>query len=123
LPHPLTVYTYRQFFKSGDGNVTQVTEYGYEIRIMECKGLYRAGCLMTISRELARYKLILVGVQEVRREGGGTEPAGEYSFLYGNENENYELGTEFSVHKRILAAVTRVEYGSDRISYIILRGR
>jgi hypothetical protein len=34
---------------------------------------------MTVSRELARYKLDLVGVQ-VRWEGGGTEPAGEYIF-------------------------------------------
>jgi hypothetical protein len=35
---------------------------------------------MTVSRELARYKLDLVGVQEVRWEGDGTEPAGEYTF-------------------------------------------
>jgi hypothetical protein len=32
------------------------------------KSLYRAGSLMTVSRELATYKL--VGVQEVRRSGG-----------------------------------------------------
>jgi hypothetical protein len=43
------------------------------------KSLYRAGSLMTVSRELARYKLDLVGVQEVRWEDGGTEPAGEYT--------------------------------------------
>jgi hypothetical protein len=30
------------------------------------------------------YELDLVGVQNVRWEGGGTEPAGEYTFLYGN---------------------------------------
>jgi hypothetical protein len=41
---------------------------------------YRAGSLKTVSRELARHKLDLVGVQEVRWEGGGTEPAGEYIF-------------------------------------------
>jgi hypothetical protein len=45
--------------------------------------LYRAGSLMTVSRELVRYKLDLVGVQEVRWEGGGIEPAGKYTFFYG----------------------------------------
>jgi hypothetical protein len=39
--------------------------------------------------------LDLVGVQEVRWEGGGTEPAGEYRFSCGKENENHELGTGF----------------------------
>jgi hypothetical protein len=39
------------------------------------RSLYRVGSLMTVSRELSRYKLDLVGVQEVRWEGGGTEPA------------------------------------------------
>jgi hypothetical protein len=33
---------------------------------------------MTVSRELSRYKLDLVGVQEVRWECGGNEPVGEY---------------------------------------------
>jgi hypothetical protein len=54
------------------------------------RSLYRVGSLLTVSRELARYKLDLVGVQEVRCEGSGTEPAGEYIFLYGKGNENHE---------------------------------
>jgi hypothetical protein len=39
------------------------------------RNLYRAGSLKTVSRELDRYKLDLVGVQ-VRWEGGSTQPAG-----------------------------------------------
>jgi hypothetical protein len=87
------------------------------------RSLYRAGCLMTVSRELPRYKLDLAGVQEVRWEGGGTEPVGEYKFFYRKGNENHELGTGFFVHKKIVSAVKRVEFVSYRMSYIILRGR
>jgi hypothetical protein len=63
-----------------------------------------------------------VGVQEVRSEGGSTKPAGEYTFCYGKGNENQELGSGFFVHKIIMSAVKRVEFVSDRMSYIILRG-
>jgi hypothetical protein len=64
-----------------------------------------------------------VGVQEVRSEGGGAEPAGECTFFYRKENGNHKLGTDFFVHKRIISAVKWVEFVSDRMAYIILRGR
>jgi hypothetical protein len=63
-----------------------------------------------------------VGVQEVRWDRGFTEAAGEYTFLYGKGNENHELGTGLFVHKRIILADKNVEFVSDRMSYIILRG-
>jgi hypothetical protein len=35
-------------------------------------------------------------MQEVRWNGGATDPAGECTFFYGKRNENHELGTGFS---------------------------
>jgi hypothetical protein len=47
----------------------------------------------------------------------------EYIFFNGNENENNKVGIGFFVHKRITSAVKKAEFVSDRMSYIILRGR
>jgi hypothetical protein len=52
------------------------------------RSLYRAGSLRTVAREISKYKFDLVGVQDVRWDRGGTEPAGEYAFFYGKGNEN-----------------------------------
>ena len=41
------------------------------------RSLYRAGSIMAAARELARYKLDLLGVQEVRWEKEGTVKAGD----------------------------------------------
>jgi len=61
-----------------------------------------------------------------RRLGGtkrGTERAGDYTYFYGEGNENHQLGTGFFVHHRILSAVKGAEFVSDRLPYIVLRGR
>jgi hypothetical protein len=39
------------------------------------RSMYRAGSLLTVSNELTKYKLELVGMQEVRWEGGDTKLA------------------------------------------------
>jgi hypothetical protein len=61
--------------------------------------VYRADSLITVSKELAEYKLHFVGVQEVRWDEDGTELAGKYTIFYGKGNENNELCTVFILLK------------------------
>jgi hypothetical protein len=46
---------------------------------------------VAVSKELSKYKVDLVGVQEVGWDVGCTELAGERTFCYGKGNENYDL--------------------------------
>jgi hypothetical protein len=48
-----------------------------------------------------------VGVQEVRWDGGATEPIVQYSFFYGKVNENHELGTGFLYIKELYQQLRR----------------
>jgi hypothetical protein len=72
--------------------------------IWNVRSLYMAGSLTAAARELARYKLDLVGVQEVRWDKESTVRAGDYNFHYGKGNENHQLGTGFCTPKNSVSS-------------------
>jgi len=61
------------------GEVSHRIQREMKLGTWNVSSLYRAGSLKAEARELARYKLDIVGVQEIRWDIG----AGDYSFFYG----------------------------------------
>jgi hypothetical protein len=109
----------------------QITWYGYlekrtKLRKMDMRfgtrnvrRPYRVGYLMTVAKGIPKCKLDLVGVEEVRWDRTNRQI---YIFLWKAEWESWIGYRFFFVHKGIILAIKRVEFVSDRISYIILRG-
>ena len=76
-----------------------------------------------MTSKIEKYTMDLVGVQKVRWEGSGTSESGSHTLFYGKGNANHQLGAGFFVHRRIRSTVRKVEFISDRVSYITLKGR
>jgi hypothetical protein len=65
--------------------MTKAIEKGHEIGLLECLEPVDVRFTNKLARELARYKLDLVGVQEVWWYKGDTVRAGDYNCFYGKE--------------------------------------
>jgi hypothetical protein len=80
------------------------------------RNLYRSGSFTAAARELARYKLDLVGLQEVRWDKGSALGGGGGILIFYMENETKIISWEHDLlNHRIVSAVKRVEFVIDRM--------
>jgi hypothetical protein len=63
------------------------------------RALYRTSSLKTVASELTKYNLDLVTIQQLRWVEGGTQPAPDYTFFYGNGKCNHHLEISFSSYQ------------------------
>jgi hypothetical protein len=84
--------------------------------------MYRAGSLAAATRELARYKLYSLSVQDVRWAKGGTVKSKGLYFCVWVLKGKSTFGNRIFCNHRIVSAVKRVEFVSDRISFKVPRG-
>ncbi|PSN42499.1 hypothetical protein C0J52_09787 [Blattella germanica] len=88
------------------GNLWQRTKHrDIFLGTWNVRTLYSSGALEILTRELDRTGLDIVALQEIRWPGEG------------------KFGTGFLVRRNILSAIRDIKFVSDRISYIILKGK
>jgi hypothetical protein len=85
------------------------------------RSMHRTDSIMREAKEVSKYTLNLVGVQEVRWDRHGTESECEYIFFYGKGKENFESGTVFFFCVR--HTCQSFKFVSDRMLHIRRRGR
>jgi hypothetical protein len=64
-----------------------------------------------------------VQLREIKCGKGKTEPTEDSICFDENGSDNHEPWEGFLVHNGIMSALKAVKFSSDRMSYIILRGR
>jgi hypothetical protein len=86
------------------------------------RSLCKVGVIKSEVRELEKYKLNLREYKWLRGKGRDIKQQTTIYFN-ANGNVNHPQVTGFFVHNRINSAAKRVEFVSDRISFITLKGR
>jgi len=94
----------------------------WNVRSLYRAGSFTAAAAAAAARELVRYKFVLVGVQEVKWDRGGTVRTRDYNFFPWRRKRKSSIGAGFFVHHRIVSTVKRVEFVGNRMSYTVLRG-
>jgi hypothetical protein len=77
------------------------------------RSLYWSVSLTTAARELARYKLDFMGVQEVRWDQGGAVRSGDFFFFVEKEKKIFNWGEDLCAPQNSVSL-----FVSDRMSYI-----
>jgi exonuclease III len=71
--------------------MTQAPKKWMRFHTWYVRSLHRIGASKTVVRELGKYKLDFVYVQEVKWEKSSTEQAKYYIFFYGEENADHQF--------------------------------
>jgi exonuclease III len=86
--------------------------------------LYKPGSLQYVLKEISRYNVDIMGLQEIKWPGSGNLKSRNMTvFFSGKNNGKHENGIDFIIKTSLSKLVKKFEPINDRIRYTVLTGR
>ncbi|XP_025191734.1 craniofacial development protein 2-like, partial [Melanaphis sacchari] len=89
---------------------------------MECT-MFQPGTAISVVKEIEKYKVILVALQEIRWNDEGTIDINDTIILYGKCNERRQFGVGFAVHKSLVHTIKEFKVINYRIAILIVKAK
>ncbi|XP_008178936.1 craniofacial development protein 2-like [Acyrthosiphon pisum] len=104
-------------------NKTGKRKPGLSFGTWNIRTLFKPGAAQCLVKEIRRYNLGVVALQEIRWNGKGTLDLQDTTIFYGECNDRRQFGTGFAVHKSIVPLVTEFKSTNPRISILTIKGK
>jgi len=85
--------------------------------------LYKPGATVELVREIERYRMKCVALQEVRLENAGTTKTSQTTIINGKSERGHKLGTGFAIHESIIHMIKEFKDVNPRISTLTLKDK
>ncbi|KAL4084333.1 hypothetical protein QTP88_028157 [Uroleucon formosanum] len=85
--------------------------------------LFKPGAAQNIVKEIEKYNLKIVALQEIRWDDTGTLDIQETTILYGKCNERRQFGTGFAIHKSLVPNIREFKDINPRTSLLTMKAQ
>lgn len=105
--------------KKAKGSGTDKTRFG----TWNVRTLLKMGRMEEVAREMLRYRLGVLALQEIRWGGEGRIDKERYTFFYGGESKQGENGTGFMIDRRYRERIIEFKKINSRISMLRMKNK
>jgi exonuclease III len=103
--------------------MTGIRKKGLLFGTWNIRTLFKPGGAQSIIKEIEKYKVEIVALQEIRWDDTGTVNIQETTILYGKCNEQRQFGTGFAVHKSLIPNIREFKDINPRISVLTMKAQ
>ena len=109
--------------RPGNRNVSRKMKKDWNLATWTVRSLFTAGALRIFTKELKRYKIMILAIQETRRQEFKIFDTCAYWVCYSCNNERKVLLIGFIIHKRVKVPMLNFEHIDEYMYYLRLNSK